>query len=145
MLKAFEAEYIISHPSERDVEGLKISNTEGRTVYVLDEEDLAKGPVLKFVEESLERKLQEGDKISSLKVYPVEAFYRVGKASNVYGGVVIKISPNNKFLWCVEGESLDKWEEIPESLFLELLKFNSDLISSQKLRDSYEVNTERNK
>jgi len=47
---------------------------------------------------------------------------RVGNINNYYGGLYVK-QEENKYFWCIKcGFNIDKWEEISESLYLELLK-----------------------
>jgi hypothetical protein len=45
---------------------------------------------------------------------------------NCYGGLIAK-EENGKFYWCVEGYLGDDWEEIPESLFNELVKYSESI------------------
>jgi hypothetical protein len=43
---------------------------------------------------------------------------------NAYGGLLIK-EENGKFYWTIEGYCGDDWHEIPESLYIELLKHSN--------------------
>lgn len=47
----------------------------------------------------------------------------VGRICNYYGGLSIK-AEGGKFWWSIENYSGMTWEEIPESLYQELLKFS---------------------
>ena len=47
----------------------------------------------------------------------------VGGIGNYYGGLRVKESIG-KFMWSIENYDGDHWEEIPESLYIELIKFN---------------------
>ena len=57
----------------------------------------------------------------------------IGDICNTYGGLVIKES-NGKYYWCIEAaESYEQiWEEIPKSLFVELVKFKKDCGANEK-------------
>lgn len=46
----------------------------------------------------------------------------IGTISNYYGGLRVK-EEGGKFWWSIENYDGDNWEEIPESLYLELIKF----------------------
>jgi hypothetical protein len=46
----------------------------------------------------------------------------IGAISNYYGGLRVK-EEAGKFWWSIENFDGDLWEEIPESLYLELIKF----------------------
>lgn len=45
----------------------------------------------------------------------------VGEIGNYYGGLSIK-EDDGKFYWSIENYCGDNWYEIPESLYLEILK-----------------------
>lgn len=46
----------------------------------------------------------------------------VGEIGNYYGGLAVK-AENDKFYWGIENWDGTFWEEIPESLFSELNKY----------------------
>ncbi len=46
----------------------------------------------------------------------------IGCIGNYYGGLHVKRS-GDKFLWSIENYTGHDWEEIPESLYKELVKF----------------------
>lgn len=50
---------------------------------------------------------------------------RVGSICHEYGCLLVK-EDNNKYYWSIESCTFDKWEEIPESLYKELVKFNKE-------------------
>ena len=48
----------------------------------------------------------------------------VGKISNYYGGIYVKKDDDGRFYWGVQDYSdPTEWEEIPEILYNELIKF----------------------
>lgn len=47
----------------------------------------------------------------------------IGAIGNYYGGLSIK-KVDDKYHWSIENWNGDHWEEIPESLYLELIKFS---------------------
>ena len=47
----------------------------------------------------------------------------IGRIGNYYGGLNIK-KENGLFYWSIENYDGNHWEEIPESLYLELIKFD---------------------
>jgi hypothetical protein len=56
-------------------------------------------------------------------------YQSVGSICNYYGALFIA-EHNGKYYWIIENydtdlESIKKWEEIPESLYLELLQFKN--------------------
>lgn len=52
---------------------------------------------------------------------------RVGSIGNQYGGLVVK-SEDGKFFWCVQcPDEGDEWEEITESLYNEIIKFENTM------------------
>lgn len=46
----------------------------------------------------------------------------IGSISNFYGGLNVKVEVG-KFYWGIENYDGTDWQEIPESLYLELIKF----------------------
>lgn len=48
----------------------------------------------------------------------------IGKIGNYYGGLSVKES-DGKFYWSIEDYSGEIWEEIPESLYRELITFET--------------------
>lgn len=46
----------------------------------------------------------------------------IGSIGNYYGGLQV-IHDNNKFYWGIENHDGTDWEEIPESLYNELMRF----------------------
>jgi hypothetical protein len=48
----------------------------------------------------------------------------IGNIGNYYGGLHIK-KVNDKFYWSIENYDGHDWEEIPESLYNELIKFEN--------------------
>ena len=50
---------------------------------------------------------------------------QVGKIGNYYGGLSVK-SKNGRFFWSIENYDGNDWQEISESLYRELLKFEHD-------------------
>ena len=44
---------------------------------------------------------------------------------NAYGSLVIK-EENGKYFWVIEGYCGDDWQEIPKSLYDELVKFRDN-------------------
>lgn len=46
----------------------------------------------------------------------------IGKIGNYYGGLSVK-QADDKFYWSIENYDGPYWEEIPESLYRELLAF----------------------
>jgi hypothetical protein len=46
---------------------------------------------------------------------------RIGKIENYYGGLYVK-EVENKYYWTIEDYFGNKWEEISETLYNELLK-----------------------
>ena len=49
---------------------------------------------------------------------------RIGNISNYYGGLNIK-KEKNKYYWGIENWDGTEWEEIPETLYNELLNFEN--------------------
>lgn len=49
----------------------------------------------------------------------------IGCIGNYYGGLAVK-QEDGKYWWSIENYDGHGWEEIPESLYLELLKFEAD-------------------
>lgn len=49
----------------------------------------------------------------------------IGCIGNYYGGLAVK-QEDGKFWWSIENYDGHFWEEIPESLYLELLKFEAE-------------------
>lgn len=47
----------------------------------------------------------------------------IGSIGNYYGCLRVR-EESNRFFWSIENYDGDHWEEIPESLYLELIKFN---------------------
>lgn len=50
---------------------------------------------------------------------------RIGGIANYYGYLFVK-AEDGKFFWSIEDYDGHWWEEIPESLYQELLKFNEN-------------------
>ena len=50
---------------------------------------------------------------------------RIGEIGNYYGSLEV-FADDNKYYWGIENWSGTNWEEIPESLYLELIKFEKD-------------------
>ena len=48
----------------------------------------------------------------------------IGNIGNYYGGLSAK-EEGGKFYWSIEDYMDTQWQEIPESLYLELIKFNT--------------------
>jgi len=48
----------------------------------------------------------------------------IGDIGNYYGGLSVK-KEDGKFYWSIDNWDGQHWEEIPESLYLELIKFNT--------------------
>lgn len=48
----------------------------------------------------------------------------IGNIGNYYGGLNIK-KDDDKYYWSIENYDGDDWEEIPESLYNELVKFEN--------------------
>ena len=46
----------------------------------------------------------------------------IGGIGNAYGGLAVQ-EDNGKFYWMIGGYGGDEWEEIPQSLYEELIKF----------------------
>ena len=53
----------------------------------------------------------------------MQPIHSIGTISNYYGGLSAK-EVDGKFYWSIENYDGEDWEEIPESLYRELLKFN---------------------
>lgn len=51
--------------------------------------------------------------------------HEVGLIGNFYGGLSIK-KVDNKYFWSIENYDGYEWEEIPESLYAELVKFEQE-------------------
>lgn len=49
----------------------------------------------------------------------------IGKIGNYYGGLVVK-EEEGKFYWGIESYCDTKWEEIPHSLYNEIMKFHQN-------------------
>lgn len=47
---------------------------------------------------------------------------RIGDIGNAYGGLLVR-EQDGRFFWSIEDVVGDNWEEIPESLYRELVKF----------------------
>lgn len=47
---------------------------------------------------------------------------RIGKICHEYGCLLVK-QEGGKFYWSIEANTFENWEEIPESLFMELNRF----------------------
>ena len=50
----------------------------------------------------------------------------IGTIGNYYGSLNVK-NEDGKFFWSIENYDGDYWEEIPESLYNELIKFQNHL------------------
>jgi 23S rRNA maturation-related 3'-5' exoribonuclease YhaM len=50
----------------------------------------------------------------------------IGTICHEYGSLLAK-EENGKFYWAIEGNCGTHWEEIPESLYVELLAFQASL------------------
>ena len=55
----------------------------------------------------------------------MEQTIKIGKIENYYGGLHVK-EDEGKYFWGIEDSYGTDWEEIPESLYLELVKFNGN-------------------
>jgi hypothetical protein len=53
-----------------------------------------------------------------------EAETKIGGIGNYYGGLYVKKSPDGRFFWSIENYNGNDWEEIPASLYVELVRFN---------------------
>ena len=51
---------------------------------------------------------------------------QIGTIGNYYGSLYVT-SGDGKFFWSIENYSGNYWEEIPESLYNELVKFQESL------------------
>jgi hypothetical protein len=49
----------------------------------------------------------------------------IGDIGNAYGGLMAK-AENGKFYWKIVGCEGGEWDEIPESLYVELVKFEKN-------------------
>ena len=49
----------------------------------------------------------------------------IGSIGNYYGGLSVKAEPDGTFWWGIENYSGTTWEQIPQSLYDELVKFGS--------------------
>jgi hypothetical protein len=50
----------------------------------------------------------------------------VGTIGNYYGSLEVK-DENDKYFWQIpDCDGIDRWEEIPKSLYDELIKFNNE-------------------
>jgi len=47
---------------------------------------------------------------------------KIGNINHEYGKLLVK-QEGDKFFWSIEANTFDKWEEIPESLYEELVSF----------------------
>lgn len=57
-------------------------------------------------------------------VKPDEKFKNIGTIGNYYGGLSIK-RVDGKCYWSIENYDGDHWEQIPKSLYDELVRFNN--------------------
>lgn len=49
---------------------------------------------------------------------------QIGEIGNYYGGLSVKEN-EGKYYWSIENHDGENWEEIPHSLYLELISFNA--------------------
>ena len=49
----------------------------------------------------------------------------IGSIGNYYGGLSVKTEPDGTFWWGIENYNPTTWEQIPQSLYDELVKFGS--------------------
>jgi len=61
--------------------------------------------------------------------------FRIGNIMNYYGGLFIE-RRGEKFYWSIEDESDSQWEEIPKSLFDELIKFENARVKKERMADA---------
>lgn len=52
---------------------------------------------------------------------------RIGSIGNYYGGLSVK-EDNGKYFWSIENYDGEDWEEIPQSLYDELTKFENERV-----------------
>lgn len=55
----------------------------------------------------------------------METQHSIGEIGNYYGGLLIK-KEKGKYFWSIENYSGCEWEEITESLYKELVRFEND-------------------
>jgi len=48
----------------------------------------------------------------------------IGDIGNYYGGLQVKAGGDGNFWWGIENYNGTEWSEIPESLYIELIKYN---------------------
>ena len=49
----------------------------------------------------------------------------IGSIGNYYGGLSVKVESDGTFWWGIENYCGTEWEQIPQSLYDELVKFGS--------------------
>lgn len=58
----------------------------------------------------------------------------IGKIANFYGGLVVK-NVEGKYFWAIDGHDSYGWEEIPKTLYDEIIKFqNKVVLDDYKIR-----------
>lgn len=55
---------------------------------------------------------------------------RIGKIGNYYGGLEVTVE-GGKYYWGIENYGSTHWEEIPQSLYDELIKFQDNPLTTQ--------------
>ena len=58
---------------------------------------------------------------------------QIGTIGNYYGSLYVT-TDGGKFFWSIENYSGNDWEEIPESLYNELVKFQESLKNQIKIQ-----------
>lgn len=51
----------------------------------------------------------------------------IGNIGNYYGGLSVKSEADGTFWWGIENYDGTKWEQIPQSLYDELVKFGAEV------------------
>jgi len=59
-------------------------------------------------------------------------YTKIGNIGNYYGQLNIKVD-GNKYLWSIENYSGFLWEEIPKTLYVELIKFEETRNKTAKM------------
>jgi hypothetical protein len=54
-----------------------------------------------------------------------EVLWGIGSIRNYYGGLSVK-SKDGKFFWSIEDHNGEDWQEIPERLYVELVRFENE-------------------
>lgn len=58
-----------------------------------------------------------------IELGPVHEVHDIGGIGNYYGGLSV-VDLNGRYYWSIENWDGHNWEEIPKSLYDELMKFN---------------------